>query len=79
MRNPVRTMLRTHRDRCMVLDPKVRQDRTCTCGRDKALELYEDIESFLIRMSEWLEDGDSRIESNSHAHKELDELIKRLA
>lgn len=77
MKNPIKKMLRTHKEYCMMVEPKVLTDRSCTCGRDQALELYEGIEGFLLRLGEWMDEHD-KVSSNSDAHVELDNLIERL-
>lgn len=77
MKNPIKKMLRTHKEYCKINEYSLLEDRSCTCGRDAALQLYEDIEALLLKVDEWLEDQDS-YSSKSSAHVELDSIIARL-
>lgn len=74
MKNPIKKMLRTHKEYCQMVDQKVHFNRTCTCDRDAALQLYEDIEAFLL-------DLDTQIEECGiyETQRELARLIERLA
>lgn len=77
MKNPIIKMLRTHKEYCKMVEPRVLTERSCTCGRDEALELYNDMEDYLILLDSWLEEHDV-LASNSVAHHKLEQLIERL-
>lgn len=77
MKNPIKKMLRVHKEYCKVNEYSLMDERHCTCGRDAALQLYEDIEGFLLKLDEWLEENDS-VSYNSRSHVDLDDLIARL-
>lgn len=78
MKNPIKKMLRVHKEYCKMNEYSLMEEIGCTCGRDAALQLYEDIEGFLLKTDEWLEENGS-LASNSSAHVELDKIITRLA
>lgn len=78
MKNPIKKMLRTHKEYCQMLEQKVRLNRVCTCDRDDAIQLYDDMEDFLIKLDEWLEEKGTLVR-HSAAHQELGSLIERLA
>lgn len=77
MKNPIKKMLRVHKEYCKMHEYNLMEDRHCTCGRDDAQRLYEDMETFLLRLGEWMDEHD-KVSSNSDAHVELDNLIERL-
>lgn len=77
-KNPIKKMLRVHKEYCKMNEYSLMDERNCTCGRDAAQILYSDIEDFLLMLDAWLEENDS-VASNSVAHNNLDHLIARLA
>lgn len=72
-KNPIKKMLRVHKDYCKMNEYSLMEHRDCTCGRDAALQLYEDIEEFLL-------DLDTQIEKCGiyETQRELGRIIERL-
>lgn len=75
--NPIEKRLKDHDGFCRIHNYSLLNERFCTCGRDEAEGIYNEILAFLKKLDTWLEDNDS-LASNSFAHSELDVLIEKL-
>jgi hypothetical protein len=73
--------LKHHDQMCWVHIHSLGDDRKCTCGKDSALiekEVLVDALEMLVKIDEFLRDSAiGRIESNSAAHFETQEIIER--
>lgn len=74
---PIEKMLKDHKPFCKMNEYSLLEERSCTCGRDAARDLYEEIKAFLKRVDDWLENN-NEIFSNSVAHSELDILLEKM-
>lgn len=77
MNNPIKKMLRVHKECCKMNEYSLVEDRRCTCGRDAALQLYEDMVNYLLVLGEHIEEIDPP-SPKSIGHESLENLIARL-